>query len=483
MSERRICPSCEAEREFRHEERNEEYNVRGEIIRLPVRLEVCVTCNESLCDEARDEALIEQAYAQYRERKGLLGPDEIQGIREGYSLSQKSFAALLGMSEATINRYEGGGLQDEAHDTAIRAQAKTESMIELLRRKGDLLTERQRRKAEAALAERPQERLKRLHRRLSSAGLNRKFIQSVVLPEWWDAEETGPVHAFRTMVGYISRHLGFSEKLLEDAAAAIAPGDAACKLKLRKGASEEDLRWPLHIAAQAAYLACEAIPVDPISFPESASAVRNEILKGGSEYVDLDSLLEFCWSRAVPVLHVSRYPANCKKMDGLAANVEGRPAVVISKNAKYSAWLLFILAHELGHIACDHVASGSVLLDDKVERDSTDAEEQEANAFAVELLTGRPDTVYRPRGNRLTAPALADAARREGEKRRVDPGVVALNYAWGQQFFAVGNAALKCIEPDADAPGLIRKRMLDYLEWDELPEETAQFLLRITQPT
>lgn len=56
-----------------------------------------------------------------------------------------------------------------------------------------------------------------------------------------------------------------------------------------------------------------------------------------------------------------------------------------------------------------------------------------------------------------------------------------MNYAWGQQFFAVGNAALNELEPNANAPELIRQKMRDYLEWDQLPEESAHFFRRITQ--
>src|SRR5215471_1128165 len=55
------------------------------------------------------------------------------------------------------------------------------------------------------------------------------------------------------------------------------------------------------------------------------------------------------------------------------------------KNAKHSAWLLFILAHVLGHILRGHVTRDGVLVDQEVDRTSaTDAEERAANAFALE---------------------------------------------------------------------------------------------------
>jgi len=73
-------------------------------------------------------------------------------IRKRYRLSQKSFAALLGMSEATINRYEKGALQDQTHDTAMRACEDPGFVRDLLQRRGHLLSEWQRQRVEKALA-------------------------------------------------------------------------------------------------------------------------------------------------------------------------------------------------------------------------------------------------------------------------------------------------------------------------------------------
>jgi putative zinc finger/helix-turn-helix YgiT family protein len=113
MATMKYCPCCEVEREFKPENRTETYDVRGVKVKVPVAVEVCASCGETLFDEARDQALLTEAYAEYRRSKNLLFPHEIKETRERYALSQKSFAALLGMSEATINRYEQGGLQEE----------------------------------------------------------------------------------------------------------------------------------------------------------------------------------------------------------------------------------------------------------------------------------------------------------------------------------------------------------------------------------
>jgi DNA-binding XRE family transcriptional regulator/uncharacterized phage-associated protein len=80
-----------------------------------------------------------------------LTPERIREIRKKYHLSQKTFAAILGMSEATINRYEGGGLQDAAHDATIRACESAEFVRQQLQLRGGRLSERQRNWVEAAI--------------------------------------------------------------------------------------------------------------------------------------------------------------------------------------------------------------------------------------------------------------------------------------------------------------------------------------------
>lgn len=148
------CPKCEAERNCRHETRQEAYDVRGEKVAVGVPLWVCQTCEESVVDEAFGDP-VEKAYEAYRKSHGLLSAGDIQRIREQWRLSQVSFATLLGMSQATINRYEQGALQQDKEDELIRACDDPRHMRNILARRGHLLAERQRKAAEEALTPAP----------------------------------------------------------------------------------------------------------------------------------------------------------------------------------------------------------------------------------------------------------------------------------------------------------------------------------------
>lgn len=158
MERTMYCPNCECERAFRPENRQEGYDVRGETVKLEVPAWICAECGESVVDEAYGDPA-ERAFDAYRERRGLLSAAEIRRIREQWSLSQVAFATLLGMSPATINRYEQGSLQQEKEDELLRGCDRTEFMRDLLRRRGSLLSVRQRQAAEATLGQLSGERV------------------------------------------------------------------------------------------------------------------------------------------------------------------------------------------------------------------------------------------------------------------------------------------------------------------------------------
>ena len=147
-----FCVVCGDDREMQREQKKVEYTVRGEKVTVELPVKMCPECGSEEIDDAFGRDPVECAYEAYRQRHDLLFPEEIKAIRERFKLSQRSFAALLGMSEATVNRYEGGGLQDATHDNAIRACNDPEFVQELLDRRGHGLSEWQRKRVEHAIA-------------------------------------------------------------------------------------------------------------------------------------------------------------------------------------------------------------------------------------------------------------------------------------------------------------------------------------------
>ena len=74
--------------------------------------------------------------------------DEIKRIRRSYGLTQKSFAKILGIGEASMVRYENGCVPSKANANLIRAAENKSFMLDCLRRDGELIPQSQREEAE-----------------------------------------------------------------------------------------------------------------------------------------------------------------------------------------------------------------------------------------------------------------------------------------------------------------------------------------------
>jgi hypothetical protein len=326
------------------------------------------------------------------------------------------------------------------------------------------------------------DRMAHLYERLAAFNIDKKYVRAIALPAGWkddDADKNPAVYS--QALSLLSRHLNLDLRTLQDDHAPLAWQDCGpTRFKHRANLQVEDLNLARCLAARAAHIAFDGIDTPIRALSLHGEVVRDAILQTGLSWVTLAALLDYCWNSGIPVLHVSRLPEHAKKPDAFAGLLGGRPAIVICKKHKSAAWLLFLLAHELGHIARKHMGEGGLLVDARVNPEDHDLQEEEANTFALELLTGKPDIKYQARFN-LDAEELAQMARMAGQRDGVDPGVIALNYARNRGHYQAGNLALSIIELNADPVGLIRTKMCQRLNWQEMPRESRQFLRRITE--
>jgi Zn-dependent peptidase ImmA (M78 family) len=326
--------------------------------------------------------------------------------------------------------------------------------------------------------------MSKLYGRLSQAGLTRQYVRATGLPSWWDDEIASNPAGYAQGLLLLSRHLGLDLKTLQDDAAPVRLREfGICKYKKRETVSEGELAMCRTLATRAAQLAAEAMATPYQSLPPCAADIRQAILDTGARWVGLPEFLDYCWSVGVPVLHLDHFPRNARRPDGFAARVNGRPVVVLCSRKRQPAWQLFYLAHELGHIVRGHIADDGTLLDDRVEQGSQDVEESEANVFAAELLTGTPPLRFRAGDRWPNAMVLAEKAHQIGRQQMIDPGHIILNYAYsmGKDFYAVANAALARLDPHANAVDIIRSTMADQLDWSRLPDDSSEFLMRVTR--
>lgn len=184
-------------------------------------------------------------------------------------------------------------------------------------------------------------------------------------------------------------------------------------------------------------------------------------------------MLDFCWKAGIPVVHFDERPKGQVKSDGLVVIVEGRPVIVIGSSRKQSAWLLFILAHELGHIVNGDLQDG-ILVDTKFSGGVIDQEEEDANEFARQLLFG---DVLLQWDSPLNKNSLLDTAKELSRLHGFDIGSVVLNYAWKTGDWKCAMAALKILEPNANAPTQINAHYQRYLE--QVDDKNREYLERV----
>jgi putative zinc finger/helix-turn-helix YgiT family protein len=81
----------------------------------------CPKCGEGILSLEAARELSLRAHAAYRERFGLLSPNEIRSIRVKYGLTQSQLAKLLRLGDNTLSRWEAGRIvQSAAMDLLLR---------------------------------------------------------------------------------------------------------------------------------------------------------------------------------------------------------------------------------------------------------------------------------------------------------------------------------------------------------------------------
>jgi hypothetical protein len=290
-----------------------------------------------------------------------------------------------------------------------------------------------------------------LFKKLQSSGFDSPYVKSL-LPDWWDDSIANTPSGYQQATLLIARLLAIRPDSLwaEGGVPTFAlPESRRFKHRADLGAHELDVACALAFsAARIVNSGIDHLPVD-VEVP-SAAELRRTLLQS-SKWIGLPELLDYCYSIGIPVIYLEKLPAKAKKMDGLAFDCDGRATIVLTRRKKYG-YLLFDLAHELGHIALKHVQRGGFIIDNTIGGDANDDDDDEraANRFAIELLTGEPDRQIKAAAANLTGDRLAQAALTYGSKHQIDPTHVAMNYGYTMQHWGVAATAVNKISVGQD---------------------------------
>lgn len=318
--------------------------------------------------------------------------------------------------------------------------------------------------------------MKHLYQKLRTAGYNPKYIDSL-LPDWWNeglADTPAGLQQASLILGNI-----FSVQAetlwLKDAELALKLPQGV-KFKHRENIESDDLSIACAIAESLAKIVLKAfIPNKPSEFYLDAGELRKQILSK-EKWIKFEDILLYCLKNGIPVIHLKHLPSKAKKMEGLAFMQNGHHVITLTQNRPHG-YMLFDLAHELGHISLGHVSKGHSVIDRKIDLESDDEDEKAANRFALELLTGDPECKIVPTGKNLNANELATAASRYGVQHHIDPFHIVLNYGYSKNHWGAANAAVKLIAKNEPTDQRVIKESLSkYLDFEELNEDNINFL-------
>jgi len=317
-----------------------------------------------------------------------------------------------------------------------------------------------------------------INKKLKAVGYNPKFIESL-LPDWWDDSITETPAGLQEAGLLIGRLFSIKPETLwaHDAKPVLLKPEGA-QFKQRTNTQIHDLDIACALALSAARLVLRSFRYEYSSGPMLDSAeLRNLLLVQGKRWVSFDDLLDHCLQVGIPVILLQNFPAKARKMEGVAFEYAGRPCIVLTQK-KSHGYLLFDLAHELGHITLGHTQGGQWVIDDKIDAEDDDEREQAANRFAMELITGNPDLRIVPRGKHLYPNQLARAAKDYGEAHGVDPLHIVLNYAYNNKtHWPTAEAAIKLIAASKESDqAIVKEKLFEALDGDILTEDDSRAL-------
>lgn len=318
--------------------------------------------------------------------------------------------------------------------------------------------------------------MKSLYSKLGAVGYNTAYVKSL-LPDWWDDKIAETPAGFQQASLILGQTFGVrAETLWAENTKPALNLPKGIRFKHRENIAVDDLSVACAVARSLARIVLKAFPdKSRPNFYLDASELREQLLKR-NKWISFKDVLSYCLEMGIPVIHLQHLPKKAKKMEGLAFEQGGRPVIVLTRQRPHG-YMLFDLAHELGHITLGHVTAESTIVDQKIDAEADDEDERAANRFALELLTGNPECNIVPVGRWLNGSELASAAIHFGENNQVDPLHIVLNYGKSKNLWGAANAAIVEIAKNTlSDQETLQTSVMKLLDLEELTEDDYAFL-------
>lgn len=320
-----------------------------------------------------------------------------------------------------------------------------------------------------------------LRSRLRHLGLSAAAINAA-WPRWWTTEANESASAQTELAFTVARRLGLDPRsLLEEGEEPRFLWRAEARFKRMSGETELERAGIESFGRSIGALLIEAGPDAGAGVRGMTAADVRAAVLSRSPFVGLPDLLGIAWAAGIPVVDARVFPWDRKRVAAMSVNVGDRSTVTLVKESRYPARAAFHLGHELGHIALGHLGRNSAVVDledDRPSLASEDAEEEAADEFALELLTGERRPVVRAEGDIHTSGReLARRTVSSANGLRIEPGVLAEVYGYSTGEWDTVAVAQRHIYPQAPPTWEgINKIARGQLDLDRLPVDAANYV-------
>ena len=316
---------------------------------------------------------------------------------------------------------------------------------------------------------------KNLIRRLNQGGFSKDFVQTAILPDWWNhacGEESELMPDFEIR---IARFLGLSLSDVKNPEFSLAPTKYEnAHLRRVRFIDEDRLAPAIHSALKIGTAGVRNLR-NPASFhdniPSDALTWRRKILKGQT-HLTLDMLLENLWGRGIPVVPIEALPS--PNFQGIACIIAERPIILLGQRHDEPGHVAFIIAHEAGHIAAGDCAPGQPVVDEVGEMEDDAEMEHDADNFAKLVLLGSDGNPDLTGGNYKQIAEQADQIEQE---TGADANFIIYNWARQTRDYATAAMAVKALYGNVGARRKLRRYFDQHVNLD-VASETDRALLR-----
>jgi len=276
----------------------------------------------------------------------------LRALRENHGMSQKAVASVVGMSPPQLAKLEQG-------ETDMRIS----TLRSLLRALGATF-------ADIAGPDAPEISAKELTKRAQRVGVPAEVVKRIA----------GAVDP-RQLVDVVARAFEWDvHSILADEM--MPPVLAAPVILKRRSNTGDDGQALLALAESLARRSALAYSGLPGKIPDDPQTLRTLVADDRAE-ITLEALVRWCWQTTIVVV-----PMEAKGGFSAGAWVIGdQPVVVLKETPDYMAYWLFALAHELGHLALEHVTDGGLVdVGRAAWEGQSDDQEKAANRYALDFL-------------------------------------------------------------------------------------------------